>query len=173
VAQHPRQDSRRTPPSAATASERGSELGASVGATVGAATGAGLQSASDLARATSGLAAYGVQLARSGSTRLAAGGAGGALADARAAASQLTEVLEGVVEDARGRGVEVVDALAGRRPARRWPWAIGAAVAGAAAGAGVALAVRGVLGHDAPGAQDPSELVAVVDLRPVGDSRLG
>jgi hypothetical protein len=48
--------------------------------------------------------------------------------------------------------------------ARRWPWAVGAAVLGAAAGAGVALLVgRLLLGRDAPDAQDPADLEAVVD----------
>ena len=159
---------------AGSTAQRGSELGASLGSSVGAAAGAGLQSATDVAKAAGGLATYGVEAARSRSARLAAGGAGAALADARVAAGQLTEVLEGVVEDARGRGVEVVGALTGRRPARRWPWAVGAAVAGAAAGAGVALVMQKVLGQDAPGAQDPSELLAVVDPRPhVTDGPLG
>ena len=152
--------------SAVMASQRGSELGAQLGASVGAAAGTGLQTAAEVARAAGGLAAHGVETARSRSARLAAGGAGAALADVRTAAGQLTEVLEGVVEDARGRGVEVVGALSGRRPARRWPWAVAAAVAGATAGAGVALVVQRVLGQDAPGAQDPSELRAVVDPRP-------
>ena len=133
---------------------------------MGAAAGAGVQSATDVARAAAGVAVQGLDALRSGSSRLAAGGAGSALSDARGVAGQLTEVLEGVVEDARERSLEVVDALTGRRPARRWPWAVGAAVAGAGAGAGVALLVRRLVGQDAPGAQDPSELLAVVDPRP-------
>jgi hypothetical protein len=48
-------------------------------------------------------------------------------------------------------------------PARRWPWAVAAALLGAAAGAGVALVWRGLVGEDAPGAQDPEDLQAVVD----------
>ncbi|MBW3551714.1 MAG: hypothetical protein KY442_13295, partial [Proteobacteria bacterium] len=60
------------------------------------------------------------------------------------------------------------DALRGRpvRPpvgARRWPWAVLAAAVGAAAGAGVALLVGRLIGEDAPGAQEPEELQAVVD----------
>ena len=46
---------------------------------------------------------------------------------------------------------------------RRWPWALGAALAGAAAGAVVAAMVRKVAPADAPGAQEPHELRAVVD----------
>ena len=47
---------------------------------------------------------------------------------------------------------------------RRWPWAVGAAVLGAAAGAGVAvLAGRLLMGQDAPDAQEPEDLEAVVD----------
>jgi hypothetical protein len=55
-----------------------------------------------------------------------------------------------------------VDAAAAR-PARRWPWALAATVAGAAAGAAVAYAVRRVDGQDRPGAVDPEQLEAVVD----------
>ena len=46
---------------------------------------------------------------------------------------------------------------------RRWPWAVWGALAGAAAGVGAVLVARRVLGQDAPDAQDPSELEAVVD----------
>ncbi len=48
---------------------------------------------------------------------------------------------------------------------RRWPWAILAALLGAVAGAGVVLLLRRLIGEDAPGAQDPEELEAVIDLR--------
>ena len=47
--------------------------------------------------------------------------------------------------------------------ARRWPWAVGAAVLGAAAGGAIAKLVHHVGGVDAPDAQDPGELQAVVD----------
>ena len=47
--------------------------------------------------------------------------------------------------------------------ARRWPWAVGAAVLGAAAGGAIAKLVHRVGGVDAPDAQDPGELQAVVD----------
>ncbi len=46
---------------------------------------------------------------------------------------------------------------------RRWPWALRAAVVGAAAGGAVAAVVRRVGGADAPDAQEASELKAVVD----------
>ena len=46
---------------------------------------------------------------------------------------------------------------------RRWPWAVLAAVLGAAAGSAAAFAVRSLEGVDAPQAQDPDEVQAVVD----------
>lgn len=48
-------------------------------------------------------------------------------------------------------------------PPRRWPWAAAAAVLGAAAGAGCVLLLRRLIGQDAPDAQEPGELKAVVD----------
>ena len=48
-------------------------------------------------------------------------------------------------------------------PRRRWPWALAATVAGAAAGAAVAFVVRRVEGQDGPGAVEPEQLRAVVD----------
>jgi len=74
-------------------------------------------------------------------------------------------VLEGVVEPARR-----VVALQ-HRVARRWPWAVGAAVAGAAAGAAVAVAVRHLVGEDAPDALEPDQLRAVVDVPVVPPAR--
>jgi hypothetical protein len=59
-----------------------------------------------------------------------------------------------------GRAHEVVTAQPG---ARRWPWALAATVAGAAAGAAVAYAVRRASGQDRPGAVEPEQLRAVVD----------
>ena len=47
--------------------------------------------------------------------------------------------------------------------ARRWPWAVLAAVVGAAAGSAAAFAVRTLEGTDAPDAQEPDEVQAVVD----------
>lgn len=101
---------------------------------------------------------------RSRPSRVPAVDVGAALQEARAAVVSAQDVLEGVVDEVRERGSGAVEALAGRRPVRRWPWAVGAAVAGAAAGAGVALLVRTVLGEDAPGAQEPEQLQAVIDL---------
>jgi len=80
--------------------------------------------------------------------------------------------LGDVLEAGAVRGDAALTALRGDRvgppvAVRRWPWAVGAAVLGAAAGAGVALLVgRLLLGRDAPDAQDPADLEAVVD-RPV------
>jgi hypothetical protein len=51
----------------------------------------------------------------------------------------------------------------GTAAGRRWPWALAATVAGAAAGAAVAYAVRRVQGQDRPGAVEPEQLQAVVD----------
>ena len=55
--------------------------------------------------------------------------------------------------------------LGGRRSpqARRWPWALLAAVLGAAAGSAAAVVVRSLEGTDAPDAQEPEEVQAVVD----------
>jgi hypothetical protein len=55
------------------------------------------------------------------------------------------------------------EAAAGRGPSRRWPWALAATVAGAAAGGAVAYAVRRVQGQDRPGAVEPEQVRAVVD----------
>lgn len=78
------------------------------------------------------------------------------------------ETVSGVLEDALERGGAAWDALRGDRvgppvAVRRWPWALGAAVLGAAAGAVAAAVVRKVAPPDAPGAQEPHELRAVVD----------
>lgn len=53
---------------------------------------------------------------------------------------------------------------------RRWPWALGAAVLGAVVGGGVARLVRRVTGDDAPDAQDPDQVEAVVDRPLPADS---
>ena len=89
--------------------------------------------------------------------------------DAAALVHQWAGVLEGVVEDGRDRAAAL---LAVQAPARRWPWAVGAAVLGAAAGAAVALAVRRLVGQDAPDAQDPEQLRAVVDTGRTGPASL-
>ena len=140
---------------------RGVELGGVVGAAVGAA----LDGAGRLGRDTAAAAARGVGAARE--TGLAATPAlAGALDDARTSVVRAQEILDGVVEGVRERGPAAVAVLAGRRPPRRWPWAVAAALAGAAAGAGAALLVQRLLGQDAPGAQEPEQLVAVVDAGP-------
>ena len=61
-----------------------------------------------------------------------------------------------------GRTTELVGGVR-TLPAPRWPWALAAVVAGAAAGAAVAYAARRVQGQDRPDAVDPQQLRAVVD----------
>ena len=80
------------------------------------------------------------------------------------------ETVSGVLDETLVRGGAAFGALRGQRlsqPVRRWPWALGALVAGAAAGAGAALLVRRIHPPDAPNAQEPHELKAVVD-QPIG-----
>ena len=79
-----------------------------------------------------------------------------------AAVRQVVDALEGVVEDGRARAGTAL-ATSG---ARRWPWSVGAALLGAAAGAAVVLLARRVVGEDAPDAQEPEQLQAVVDVGP-------
>ncbi len=79
------------------------------------------------------------------------------------------ETVSGVLEDARERGGAAWVALRGDRvgppvAVRRWPWALGAAVGGAAVGVAVAALMRKLAPADAPGAQEPHELRAVVDV---------
>ncbi len=84
-------------------------------------------------------------------------------------AYDLSSRLDDVLEAGTVRGDAALTALRGHRvgppvAVRRWPWAVGAAVLGAAAGAAVALFVgRLLMGRDAPDAQDPADLEAVVD----------
>lgn len=66
------------------------------------------------------------------------------------------------------RTTELVHRAGAFVPARRWPWALAATVAGAAAGAAVAYAARRVDGTDSPGAVEPEQVRAVVD-RPLDD----
>lgn len=78
------------------------------------------------------------------------------------------DTLSDALEDAGQRGSAAWGALRGDElavpaPVRRWPWAVGAAVAGAAAGAFVASVLRRMGGSDADGAVDPAEVQAVVD----------
>ena len=82
-----------------------------------------------------------------------------------------TELLGEVVDASLVRGGAALDALRGGPvgppvAVRRWPWAVAAAVLGAAAGAGVAHLVGRIVGQDAPDAQEPEELQAVVDRAP-------
>lgn len=77
-----------------------------------------------------------------------------------AAAPVLGEVLE---RGGAAWGALRGDAVGPRVAVRRWPWALGAAVAGALAGAVVAKLLSKVAPADAPGAQEPHELRAVVD----------
>src|SRR5689334_15335091 len=67
------------------------------------------------------------------------------------------------LEEAAVRGGAAWDALRGERvgppvAAARWPWAVAAAVAGAALGVAVAVILRGRT--DPPDAQDPEDLEA-------------
>lgn len=97
------------------------------------------------------------------------------LDDARQRAEEVLEDAreraELILDEARSRGGAAWDALRGERvgppvAVARWPWALAAAIAGAAAGVAVAIAVRELSRPDAPGAQDPEDLQAVID-RPV------
>ena len=76
------------------------------------------------------------------------------------------ETVSGVLEDAGARGGEAWAALRSQvpaLPARRWPWAVGAALAGATAGAAVAYVVGRLSTPDAPDALEPEQVQAVVD----------
>ena len=94
------------------------------------------------------------------------------LDDARQRAEAIVEDArqraEAVLGEAAVRGGAAWDALRGERvgppvAVARWPWALAAAVGGALAGAAVALAVRRMSRPDAPDAQDPADLQAVID----------
>jgi hypothetical protein len=79
--------------------------------------------------------------------------------------------LADALDTSRVRGGAAWDALRGDRvgppvAVRRWPWTLSAALLGALAGAAVAAVVLRVVGQDAPDAQEPEDLEAVVD-RPV------
>ena len=62
-----------------------------------------------------------------------------------------------------GRTTGLATRAAAAVPRRRWPWALAAVLAGAAAGGAVAYAVRRVEGTDAPGAVELDQVQAVVD----------
>jgi hypothetical protein len=94
------------------------------------------------------------------------------LEDARQRADELLEdareKADAIFSEAALRGGAAWDALRGERvgppiAAPRWPWALAAAVLGAAGGVAVALAVRRLDRPDAPDAQDPEDLEAVID----------
>jgi len=137
----------------------GAHAGVDVGAVVGAALGTAVEQMGQQAvRAVDTVVGgYGQVRDRVTATTAAQ--------DAAALVQQWAGVLDGVVEDGRDRAAAL---LAAQPPARRWPWAVGAAVLGAAAGAAVAVAVRRVVGQDAPDAQDPEQLRAVVDTGRAG-----
>ena len=75
-----------------------------------------------------------------------------------------SEVLEGVLEDAFERGADAWAVLRRRRP--RWSRAAGSAVLGAAVAVAVTVLARRLATRDAPGAEDPEQVQAVVDLAP-------
>ena len=81
------------------------------------------------------------------------------------------ETVTGVLEDAGTRGGAAWAALRSEEAApattRRWPWALGAALAGAAGGAAMALLAGRLRTEDAPDALEPDQVQAVVD-RPDG-----
>jgi hypothetical protein len=92
-----------------------------------------------------------------------------------AAREQAAAILEdarrradAVLGEAAVRGGAAWDALRGERvgppvAVARWPWALAAAAAGAAAGVAVAIAVRRFSQPEAPDAQDPEDVRAVID----------
>lgn len=93
------------------------------------------------------------------------------LHQARVRGSELPADVAAALDEARVRGGAAWDALRGERvgpptAARRWPVALTAAIAGAAAGAAVALVLRRLRTQDAPGALEPEQVEAVVDRVP-------
>ena len=120
-----------------------------------------VDSAGDLAERAGGLAERAVELSGPLRSRVADG------------AGELRIAAAPALGEALGRGGAAWGALRGevvapRGAARRWPWAVGAAVAGALAGAVVAKLMAKVAPADAPGAQEPHELRAVVDTADAG-----
>ncbi len=84
------------------------------------------------------------------------------------ALDELRADAAGLLDEAVHRSSAAWDVLRGETvgpPAghRRWPWAVLAAVAGAAAGVGVAYALARVRTTDAPDAVDPAQVEAVID----------
>ena len=87
--------------------------------------------------------------------------------------SRVTGQAGRVVGEGRVRGRGAVRALRGGPvgpplAGRRWPWAVLAGALGAVSGAATVLVLRRVIGQDAPDAQEPLQLIALVDRAPVG-----
>jgi hypothetical protein len=148
---------------------QGARVGAEVGAQVGAVVGTALDEVGQRATQAAALLAETYGTVRE---RVVA-------AEPGVRARQWADTVESVVEQGRERAVAT---LPSKAPARRsrlpWPatagrstapvgrslsWSVGAAVGGAAGGVAVALLLRRLLGSDAPGAQEPEQLRAVVD----------
>lgn len=114
--------------------------------------------------------AVGTALVGAETARAEAGRFGNAASTAvRGFAAELVDTVQGLAEEPGVRGAAAFDALRGAPigpPAgrRRWPWAMAAAVLGASAGVAVAVVLRRWGGTDAPDAQEPHELRAVVDV---------
>ena len=92
-----------------------------------------------------------------------------ALAAAEPVAERVVERVGEALDTSLTRGGAALLALRGGPVGpplarRRWPLAVGAALAGAAAGAAVAVIISRVVPGDAPGAQEPEDVEAVVDL---------
>ena len=104
-----------------------------------------------------------------GAVSVAAAGGGREVARAVRSGADLVpapEALEGVLEDAYERGAQAWDVLRGRRAPRRWPRTAGGAAVGAMVAVVLTVLVRRLATRDAPGAQDPEQVLAVVDLAP-------
>lgn len=91
-----------------------------------------------------------------------------AVAEGAQSAARAAGTVQEALDTSLLRGGAAWDAVRGARvgpptAVRRWPWALGAAVLGAVVGSAVAVLARRVGGQDAPGAQEPDELEAVVD----------
>lgn len=167
---------------ARTGAEFGTGLGTSVGSSVGAAVGAGLAVAGPVVERVGEQVGERVEqatpyveqaLTRAGEQVVRVRENAGPLVDrARAGAVPLAAATSGavseVLDDARVRGGAAWEALRGDRvgppvAVRRWPWALTAALVGASAGAALAYVLKRLGQSDAPGAQEPHEVQAVVD----------
>lgn len=135
---------------------QGARVGAEVGAQVGAVVGTAVDELGQRAGEAAAVLAdtYGTVREK------VAAAEPGALV--RQWAGAVEGVVESVVEQGRDRA-SAVRATPVPAPRRTVSWSVGAAVAGALGGVAVALLVRRLLGSDAPGAQEPDQLRAVVD----------